>query len=105
MRVVVAFDFAEEDIDEVISSLNSILENCSSKTLVKNIYDSDKYEFSEEALMKDLDRDFLLGALLDRVVNITGNVKDYPDKLRDTLDIEIFIEALSPFFFDEAYGG
>ena len=103
-----AFDFREGDVDEVTSIIEYVLEKFSSKTLVRNIYEPDIFDFSEKMLVGDITGDLLMGGIVDKIVTIMGyeesSITSYPNKLSHTLDLSIFADRLGEITFDETHG-
>ena len=108
MRIVIAFDFEEEDVDEVTSIFDYVLEKFSRKTLVQSIYDPKVYKFSDSTLLGDIEENVILGAMIDRMVSITGYTEDipssYPNKLSHSLDLTVFAERLGDMIFNNQLG-
>ena len=102
MRIIVAFDFMEEDANAIEILVNRLLEDLSERTLVWSTYDSDKYWLDEKIPLSSLSKDFLLKALLDRAVNMIGN--DDEEHLIDVLDIGIFADRISELDIEKRYG-
>jgi hypothetical protein len=108
MRLVVAFDFAEGDVNEVTENLDVILENHSSRTFVQRVYNPDEYAFSERMLLNEIPEDALIGAIIDRLLIIgvenTSSPTSYPNKLSRVLDVSIFSDRLSEIIFEDQQG-
>jgi hypothetical protein len=105
MRIIVAFDFKEEDSVGVEAVIFDLLEELSEKTLVCRTYDPTELDLPETSRMRDLDVPLLLELILSSILNLAGNdSKDFSDNLKDILDLEIFTDRLSETLFSERYG-